>query len=57
MKLNALAKNQTECFIAETAKGFDMDTLLNEEAASPPGTYCARPINRMGYSLRAVSNQ
>ena len=34
-----------------------MDTLFNEEAASPPGKHCARPINRMGYSPRAVSNQ
>ena len=36
-----------------------MDTLkvFNEEAASPPKKYCARPINRMGYSPRAVSNQ
>ena len=34
-----------------------MDTLFNEEAANPPGKYCARPINRMGDSPRAVSNQ
>ena len=34
-----------------------MNTLFNEEAASPPGKHCARPINRMGYSPRAVSNQ
>ena len=33
-----------------------MDTLFNEETASPPGKYCARPINRMGDSPRAVSN-
>ena len=48
---------KTECFIAETAKGCDIDTLFNEEAASPPGKYCARPISRMGDSPRAVSNQ
>ena len=47
----------TECFIAETAKGCDMDTLFKEEAASPPGKYCARPISGMGDSPRAVSNQ
>ena len=46
---------KTECFIAETAKGCDMDTLFNEEAASPPGKHCALPINRMGSSPRAVS--
>ena len=36
-----------------------MDTLFNEKTDSPPGKYCARPINRnrMGYSLHAVSNQ
>ena len=34
-----------------------MDTLFNEEAATPPGKYCARPINRMSDSPRAVSNQ
>ena len=34
-----------------------MGTLFNEKAASPPGKSCARPINRMGYSPRAVSNQ
>ena len=34
-----------------------MDTLFYEVAASPPGKYCARPINRMGDSPRAVSNQ
>ena len=36
-------KTKTECFIAETAKGCDMDTLFYEEAASPPGKYGARP--------------
>ena len=30
---------KTECFIAETAKGCDMDTLVNEEAPSPPGKH------------------
>ena len=50
------AKN-TECYIADTTKGCDMDTLFNQEAASPQGKYCARPINRMGDSPRAVSNQ
>ena len=34
-----------------------MDTLFNDEAASPPGRHCALPINRMGDSSRAVSNQ
>ena len=34
-----------------------MDTLYNEEAARPPGKYCARPLNRMGDSPRALSNQ
>ena len=34
-----------------------MDTLFYEEAASPPEKYCARPINRMVDSPRAVSNQ
>ena len=50
-------KTNPECCFAETAKGCDMDTLYNEEAASPPGKYCARPINRIGSSPRAVSNQ
>ena len=30
---------QTESFIAETAKGCDMDTLSNEKAASPLGKH------------------
>ena len=36
-----------------------MDTLFNEEAASPPEKHFARPINRIarGYGPRAVSNQ
>ena len=50
-------QNKIGYFFAETAKGCDMDTLLNEEAASPLEKYCARPINRMGHSPRAVSNQ
>ena len=32
-------KNKTEYFIAEMATGCDMDTLLNDEAASPPGKH------------------
>ena len=42
----------------ETVKGCGMDTLFNEETASPPGKHCARTINRMGeYSPHAVSIQ
>ena len=47
----------TECFFAKTTKGCDMDTLFDEEAASPPGKHCARPLNQKGYSPRAVSNR
>ena len=34
-----------------------MDTLLSEEAASPPGKHCALPISLMGDSTRADSNR
>ena len=48
--INHGGSKNPECFIAATAKGCDMDTLFNEEAANPPGKYCARPINGMGDS-------